>query len=73
MAARARLFMASPIFNADQIIRGERWKQATEACLAALQAADKAGYGTSVKDIESWDRAFYGFNGSLIRNPLLRF
>ena len=68
MAARARLFMASPIFNADwDNPGGERWKQATEACLAALQAADKAGYGTSVKDIESWDRAFYGFNG--VFNP----
>lgn len=68
MSARARLFMASPIFNANWDEAGsKRWQAALNASLAALSAADKAGYGTSVNDIESWDKAFYNYNGAF--NP----
>lgn len=68
MSARARIFMASPIFNANwDNPDSQRWQQALEASLAALKAADDAGYGTSVTDINSWDKAFYGFNNTF--NP----
>ena len=40
---------------------------ALAANLTALEAANKAGYGTSVTDIESWDKVFYNYNGTF--NP----
>jgi len=68
MSARARLFMASPIFNANwDDPSSKRWQAALTANLAALEAAKQAGYGTSVTDIESWDKAFYNYNGTF--NP----
>ena len=68
MSARARLFMASPIFNANwDDPSSKRWQVALAANLTALEAANKAGYGTSVTDIESWDKAFYNYNGTF--NP----
>ncbi len=33
----------------------------------SLAAADAAGHGTNVTDIESWDKAFYNYNGTF--NP----
>lgn len=60
MAARARVFMASPIFNANwDDTSSKRWQAALDASLTALAAADAAGHGTNVTDIESWDKAFY--------------
>ncbi|WP_288242679.1 RagB/SusD family nutrient uptake outer membrane protein [uncultured Bacteroides sp.] len=68
MSARARVFMASPIFNANwDDTSSKRWQAALDASLAALAAADAAGYGTNVTDIESWDKAFYNYNGAF--NP----
>jgi len=69
MEARARVYMASPVFNADwDNPSSKRWQQALEASEAALAAADAAGYGTSVTDIDSWDKAFYTFDGTAF-NP----
>lgn len=68
MISRARLFMASPLFNASWDNTGsKRWQQALDASVAALEAADAAGYGTSVTDINSWDKAFYAYNNTF--NP----
>jgi hypothetical protein len=68
MLSRVRLYAASPVFNASwDNTNGKRWQVALEASLAAEQAAITAGYGSSVNDIESWDQAFYGYNGSF--NP----
>lgn len=68
MSARARLFMASPIFNANWDDTGsKRWQAALDASLTALQAANNGGYGVSVTDVESWDKAFYSYNGTF--NP----
>ncbi len=69
MSARARVYMASPVFNASwDNPSGSRWQKALEASLAALTAADQAGYGTSVTNIDSWDKAFYTFDGTAF-NP----
>lgn len=69
MKSRVRLYAASPVFNASwDNASGVRWQKALEAALAAEQAANAAGYGTSVTDIESWDRSFYGY-GSATFNP----
>lgn len=68
MASRVRVYMASPVFNASwDNPGGKRWKAALDASFKALQAADQAGYGTSVTDINSWDRAFYAYDG--VFNP----
>ena len=72
MISRVRLYAASPVFNASwDNPSGSRWQAALDAALAAKEAADAAGYGTSVTDIESWDRAFYGYSasGSMSFNP----
>lgn len=68
MISRVRVYAASPIFNANWDNPGSaRWKAALDASLAAEAAASAAGYGTSVNDINSWDRAFYNYNGTF--NP----
>lgn len=68
MISRVRLYMASPVFNASwDNPNSARWQKALDASLEALKAADEAGYGTSVTDIDSWDKAFYGYNGTF--NP----
>lgn len=62
MAGKARLFMASPVFNANwDDTNSKRWAQALEACKKALDEANKAGYGTSVTSIDTWDKSFYSF------------
>ncbi|MDR0833771.1 MAG: RagB/SusD family nutrient uptake outer membrane protein [Candidatus Symbiothrix sp.] len=59
MISRARLFAASPVFNASWDNTGsKRWQAALEASLEAKQAADAAGY-TGVNSINEWDAAFY--------------
>ena len=68
MISRARVYAASPVFNANWDDTGsERWQAALDASLAAEAAALAAGYGTSINDIDSWDRAFYAYNG--MHNP----
>jgi hypothetical protein len=60
MLSRVRLYAASPVFNASWDNTGSRrWQEALDAGLAAEQAANAAGYGTSVTDINTWDQAFY--------------
>ncbi|MDR3219319.1 MAG: RagB/SusD family nutrient uptake outer membrane protein [Dysgonamonadaceae bacterium] len=62
MVSRARLYAASPVFNANwDNPQSKRWQAALEAGLAAEQAAIAVGYGVSVNDINSWDQAFYGY------------
>lgn len=62
MVSRVRLYAASPIFNANWDNTGStRWKLALDAGLAAEAAANAAGYGTSVTDINTWDEAFYNY------------
>jgi len=68
MVSRVRLYAASPVFNASwDDAGGKRWQAALDAGLAAEQAANSAGYGTSVTDINTWDRAFYSYNNTF--NP----
>jgi hypothetical protein len=64
MISRARLAVASPVFNASWESGTVRWQAALDAALAAEQAANTAGYGTSVTSIDSWDRAFYSYAGT---------
>jgi len=61
MISRVRLYMASPIFNASWETGGSRWQAALEAGLAAESAANAAGYGTNISDIETWCKAFYSY------------
>lgn len=62
MVSRVRLYAASPVFNADwDNPQSKRWKAALDAGLAAEQAANAAGYGTSVNDINAWDQMFYAY------------
>ena len=69
MISRVRVYAASPVFNASwDNSGGERWKKALEASLAAEKAANDAGYGTSVNNINSWDNTFYSW-GSGAFNP----
>lgn len=69
MLSRVRVYAASPVFNASwDSPSSTRWKNALEASLAAEQAANAAGYGTSVNSIDSWDRSFYDY-GSAAFNP----
>jgi hypothetical protein len=64
MLSRVRLYAASPVFNASwDKSDGQRWELALQASLAAEQAATAAGYGATVSDIESWDNAFYSYDG----------
>jgi hypothetical protein len=64
MISRARLYAASPVFNASWDNTGStRWQAALDAGLAAETAANAAGYGTSVNNIDSWDKAFYNYDG----------
>lgn len=64
MISRARIYAASPVFNASwDNSSSSRWQVALEASLAAEAAAITAGYGSSVSDIDSWDKAFYAYNG----------
>ncbi|SCD21513.1 SusD family [Proteiniphilum saccharofermentans] len=64
MISRVRVYAASPVFNANWDDPGSRrWQAALDASLAAEAAANTAGYGSSISDIESWDRAFYAYNG----------
>ncbi len=68
MISRARVYAASPVFNANwDNPASERWQAALDASLAAEAAANGAGYGSSVSNIDSWDKAFYAFNG--MHNP----
>lgn len=68
MISRVRVYAASPVFNASwDNTSSARWEAALNASLAAEEAANAAGYGTSVNDIDSWDKAFYNFNG--VSNP----
>lgn len=64
MASRARIAAASPVFNASWETGTVRWQAALDASLAAEQAANAAGYGTSVNSIDTWDRAFYAYSGT---------
>ena len=61
MISRARLYMASPVFNASWETGSVRWQAALDASLAAEKAANEAGYGTNVSDIETWCKAFYSY------------
>lgn len=72
MISRVRLYAASPVFNASWDTGSERWQAALEAGLAAEQAANVAGYGTSVTNIDTWDRAFYGYNGTFNPEAILK-
>lgn len=68
MVSRVRVYAASPVFNASwDNTASSRWEAALNASLAAEQAAKAAGYGSSVNDIDSWDKAFYNYNG--VFNP----
>lgn len=68
MISRVRIYAASPVFNASWDNQaGKRWQLALDASLAAEQAANAAGYGASVNNIDSWDKAFYAYNG--VFNP----
>ena len=67
MISRVRVYAASPVFNASWEQGKERWQAALDASLAAEAAANSAGYGSSVSNIDTWDQAFYAFNGSF--NP----
>lgn len=68
MISRVRVYAASPVFNASwDNTASSRWAAALDASLAAEKAAKDAGYGTSVNDIDSWDKAFYNYNG--VFNP----
>ncbi|WP_294069708.1 RagB/SusD family nutrient uptake outer membrane protein [Proteiniphilum sp. UBA1028] len=68
MISRARVYAASPVFNASwDNPASARWQAALDASLVAEAAATAAGYGTSVSDIDSWDKAFYAYNG--MHNP----
>lgn len=60
MKSRVLLYAASPVFNASwDNTGGQRWQAALEAGLAAEQAANNAGYGSSVNSIDTWDQMFY--------------
>jgi hypothetical protein len=68
MISRVRLYAASPVFNASwDNPSSKRWEAALNASLKAEQEAKAAGYGTSVRNIDTWDQAFYAFNGAF--NP----
>jgi hypothetical protein len=59
MISRARLYAASPVFNAAwDNTASRRWQAALDASLEAKAAADNAGI-TGVGSIDEWDRAFY--------------
>ncbi len=62
MISRVRLYAASPVFNASwDNTASKRWQAALDASLAAEQAANTAGYGTSITSIDTWDKAFYTY------------
>lgn len=59
MISRARLYVASPVFNANWDNKNSRrWQAALSATLEAKKAAEDAGY-TGVNNIDEWDKAFY--------------
>ncbi|NDW12201.1 RagB/SusD family nutrient uptake outer membrane protein [Bacteroides sp. 214] len=69
MISRVRVYAASPVFNASwDNPGGVRWQKALDASLAAEAAANAAGYGTSVTNIDTWDKSFYGY-ASGVFNP----
>lgn len=68
MISRVRLYAASPIFNASWENGTRRWDAALKASLEAKDAADQAGYGTSISSIQTWDETFYAYDGGTF-NP----
>jgi hypothetical protein len=68
MISRVRLYAASPVFNASwDNAASTRWQVALDAALKAETVAKAAGHGTSVTNINTWDQAFYAFDG--VFNP----